>query len=103
MSLQLPPQATHGRYLLAEDPRLEAGGRARCAFSGLNPDEPAPDKGSLIPLWRPFVSEVRAVLEAADAADQATPAMQRAGVAALSRVRPTLVAWLTKFGSQCRP
>jgi hypothetical protein len=26
---------------LAEDPRLEAGARARCAFYGLNPDEPA--------------------------------------------------------------
>jgi hypothetical protein len=68
---------------LAEDPRLEAGARARCAFYGLNPDEPALEKGRLIPLWKTFVSEVRAVIEAADAADRATPAMEQAGVAAL--------------------
>jgi hypothetical protein len=55
---------------LAEDPRLEAGARARCAFYGLNPDEPAREKGSLIPLWKTFVAEVRAVIEAADAVDR---------------------------------
>jgi hypothetical protein len=69
---------------LAEDPRLEAGARARCAFYGLNPDDPALEKGSLTPLWRTFVSEVRAVIDAADAADRATPAMEQAGVAALN-------------------
>lgn len=65
------------------DPRLEAGARARCAFYGLNPDEPALEKGRLIPLWKAFLAEVRAVIEAADAADQATPAMEQAGVDAL--------------------
>jgi hypothetical protein len=69
---------------LADDPRLEAGARARCAFYGLNPDEPAPMKGQLIPLWKAFVAEVRAVIDAADAADRATPAMEKAGVAALN-------------------
>jgi hypothetical protein len=68
---------------VADDLRLEAGARARCAFHGLNPDEPALDKGSFTPLWKTFVAEVRAVLEAADAADKATPAMERAGVDAL--------------------
>jgi hypothetical protein len=68
---------------LAEDPRLEAGARARCAFYGLNPDDPTLEKGSLIPLWRTFVSEVHAVIDAADAANRATPAMEQAGVAAL--------------------
>jgi hypothetical protein len=58
---------------LAEDPRLEPGARARCAFYGLNPDEPALEKGSLIPLWKTFVPEVRAVIEAADTVDRATP------------------------------
>ncbi len=66
-----------------DDPRLEAGARARCAFYGLNPDEPALEKGSLIPLWKMFLAEARAVIEAADAADRATPAMEQAGVAAL--------------------
>jgi hypothetical protein len=41
------------------------------------------EKGSLIPLWKTFIPEVRAVLEAADVADRATPAMEQAGVAAL--------------------
>jgi hypothetical protein len=35
-----------------------------------------------------FVAEVRAVLEAVDAADQATPAMEQAGVAALKAGAP---------------
>ena len=69
---------------MAEDPRLEAGARARCAFHGLNPDEPALEKGKLVPLWKMFVAEVRTVIEAADAADQATPAMEQAGIAALN-------------------
>jgi hypothetical protein len=69
---------------LAEDPRLEAGARARCAFYGLNPDEPALEKGSLIPLWKTFVAEVRTVIEAADTVDRATPAMAQAGADALN-------------------
>ena len=73
---------------MSDDLRLEAGARARCAFHGLNPDEPALDKGSLTPLWKMFVAEVGAVLEAADAADQATPAMERAGVDALKAGAP---------------
>ncbi len=73
---------------MPEDPRLEAGARARCAFYGLNPDEPALVKGNLIPLWKTFVSEVRTVIDAADAADQATPAMEKAGVAALNSGAP---------------
>jgi hypothetical protein len=68
---------------MSDDLRLEAGARARCAFHGLNPDEPALNKGCLVPLWKTFVAEVRAVLEAADAADKATPAMERAGIDAL--------------------
>jgi hypothetical protein len=68
---------------LAEDPRFEAGARARCAFHGLNPDEPALVKGDLIPLWKTFIAEVGTVLEAADAVDRATPAMEQAGIAAL--------------------
>ena len=71
-----------------EDPRLEAGARARCAFHGLNPDEPALEKGDLVPLWRMFVAEVRAVIEAADAVDRATPAMEQAGIAALNSGAP---------------
>jgi hypothetical protein len=73
---------------VANDLRLEAGARARCAFHGLNPDEPALEKGNLIPFWKMFVAEVRVVLEAADAADQATPAMEQAGVAALKSGAP---------------
>jgi hypothetical protein len=42
----------------------------------------------MIPLWKIFVAEVRAVLEAADAADQATPAMEQAGVDALKAGAP---------------
>ena len=69
---------------MVDDLRLqEAAARAQCAFHGLNPDEPAMEKGNLIPLWKMFVAEVRVVLEAADVADQATPAMEQAGVAAL--------------------
>jgi hypothetical protein len=71
-----------------EDPRLEAGARARCAFHGLNPDEPALEKGDLVPLWKMFVAEVRAVIEAADAVDRATPAMEQAGIAALNSGAP---------------
>ena len=67
---------------------MEAGARARCAFYGLNPDEPALEKGRLIPLWKVFVAEVGTVLEAADAADRATPAMEQAGVAALNSGAP---------------
>lgn len=73
---------------MSDDLRLEAGARARCAFHGLNPDEAVLDKGSLIPLWKTFLAEVSAVLEAADAADQATPAMERAGVDALKAGAP---------------
>jgi hypothetical protein len=73
---------------VSDDLRLEAGARARCAFHGLNPDEPALDRGILIPLWETFVAEVRTVLEAADAADQATPAMAQAGVDALKAGAP---------------
>lgn len=68
---------------MAQDPRLEAAARARCAFHGLNPDEPVLIKGDLIPLWKTFIAEVRSVLEAADAVDRATPAMEQAGIAAL--------------------
>lgn len=82
--MQLQLQTTRGRYQLAEDPRLEAGARARCAFHGLNPDEPALVKGNLAPLWKTFVPEVRAVVDAADAADRATPAMEQAGITALN-------------------
>jgi hypothetical protein len=39
-------------------------------------------KGQLIPLWKCFRS--RAVIDAADAADRATPVMEKAGVAALN-------------------
>ena len=71
-----------------EDPRLKAGARAQCAFHGLNPDEPALEKGDLVPLWKLFVAEVRAVIEAADAVDRATPAMEQAGIAALNSGAP---------------
>ena len=87
---------------MAEDPRLEAGARARCAFHGLNPDEPALEKGSLIPLWKTFVAEVRAVIEAADAADRATPAWNRQVSLRSSLVRPTPAGWFKKSGWQCR-
>ena len=73
-----------------EDPRLEAGARARCAFYGLNPDEPALEKGRLVPLWTTFISEVRVVMDAVDGADRATPAMEEAGVAALKSGAPDL-------------
>lgn len=54
-----------------EDPRLEAGARARCAFYGLNPDEAVLEKGTVLPLWKTFIAEVRTVIEAADASDGA--------------------------------
>jgi hypothetical protein len=68
-----------GYNSLAEGPRLEAGARARCAFYGLNPDEVVLDKGTLVPSWKPFIPEVRAVIEAADASDWVTPATEQAG------------------------
>jgi hypothetical protein len=68
---------------LSEDPRLEAGARALCAFHGLNPDEPMLNDGALIPMWQAHLREVRAVIEAADAVDRATPEMDMAGEAAL--------------------
>jgi hypothetical protein len=55
-------------------------------------------KGSLIPLWKTFVVEVRAVIEAADGAERATPAMEQAGSLRSNPVRPTPVAWFKKFG-----
>jgi hypothetical protein len=67
-----------------EDPRLEAGARARCAFYGLNPDEAVLEKGAVRPLWKTFIAEVRTVIEAADASDRATPAMEQAGIDALT-------------------
>ena len=73
---------------MAEDQRIEAGARARCAFHGLNPDEPALVKGNLTPLWKTFIPEVRAVLDAADTADRATPAMEQAGITALKSGAP---------------
>jgi hypothetical protein len=68
---------------MSEDPRLEAGARALCAFRGLNPDEPILNDGALIPMWQAHIREVRAVIEAADAVDRATPEMDMAGEAAL--------------------
>jgi hypothetical protein len=68
---------------LTRYPTKRGSGRSpRCAFYGLNPDEPALMKGQLIPLWKCFRS--RAVIDAADAADRATPVMEKAGVAALN-------------------
>jgi hypothetical protein len=68
---------------MSEGPRLEAGARALCAFRGLNPDEPILNDGALIPMWQAHIREVRAVIEAADAVDRATPEMDMAGEAAL--------------------
>jgi hypothetical protein len=64
---------------LSEDPRLEAGARALCAFHGLNPDEPILNDGAMVPMWTAHIREVRAVIEAADAVDRATPEMDMAG------------------------
>ena len=56
---------------------------------GLKP-EPVHDARSTasirtnLPLWKTFVSEVHAVIDAADAADRATPAMEQAGITALN-------------------
>ena len=69
---------------MSEDPRLEAGARALCAFHGLNPDEPILNDGAMIPMWTTHIREVRAVIEAADAVDRATPEMDMAGEAALT-------------------
>jgi hypothetical protein len=73
---------------LTEDPRLEAGARALCAFHGLNPDEPVRNDGAMVPMWTVHVREVRAVAEAADAVDRATPEMDMAGEAALKLGAP---------------
>jgi hypothetical protein len=70
--------------MLAADPRLEAGARALCGFRGLNPDEPGLKQGALIPLWQMHLMEARAVIEAADTVDRATPAMAQAGADALN-------------------
>lgn len=70
--------------MLEIDPRLEAGARALCAFHGLNPDEPALRHGKLVPMWHMRLGEARAVIEAADATDRATPEMARAGVDAFN-------------------
>jgi hypothetical protein len=99
--VQLQLQTTRGRYQLAEDPRLEAGARARCAFHGLNPDEPALVKGNLAPLWKTFVPEVLAVVDAADAADRATPAMEQAGITALHSGAADPGGLFTKSGRRC--
>ena len=68
---------------MSEDPRLEAGARALCAFHGLNPDEPFLHGGAMVPMWTAHIREVRAVIKAADAVDRATPEMNMAGEAAL--------------------
>jgi NAD(P)H-dependent FMN reductase len=68
---------------LPDDPRLEAGARALCAFHGLNPDELVLNDGAMVPMWTAHLREVRAVIKAADAVDRATPEMDRAGEAAL--------------------
>ena len=70
--------------MLETDPRLEAGSRAVCGFLGLNPDEPVLKQGTLVPMWQTHLQEARAVIEAADAVDRATPEMARAGVNALN-------------------
>jgi hypothetical protein len=70
--------------MLEIDQRLEAGARALCAFHGLNPDEPALKQGKLIPMWHMHLEEARAVIEAADATDRATPEMAQAGVDAFN-------------------
>ncbi|MGE0226066.1 MAG: hypothetical protein AB7S57_22550 [Acetobacteraceae bacterium] len=67
-----------------DDPRLEAGARGLCGFLGINPDEPVSQDGTLIPMWRVQLPAARAVIDAADACDRATPAMTQAGIAALS-------------------
>jgi hypothetical protein len=66
------------------DPRLEAGAGALCGCRGLNPDEPFLKRGTLTPTWQMHLMEARAVIEAADAVDRATPGMARAGVDALN-------------------
>ena len=68
---------------MIEDPRLEAGARALCAFYGLNPDESVLNEGAMVPMWTTHRREVRAVIEAADAVDRATPEMDMAGEAAI--------------------
>ncbi len=72
-----------GEHELSDDPRLEAGARALCAFHGLNPDEPVLNGGAMVPMWTAHVREARAVIEAADAVDSSTPEMDLAGEAAL--------------------
>lgn len=68
---------------MPDDPRLEAGARALCAFHGLNPDEPVLSDGVMVPMWQARIQEARAVIAAADAVDRATPEMEVAGVNAL--------------------
>jgi hypothetical protein len=68
---------------VVEDPRIEAGARGLCGFHGVNPDEPVLHRGTMVPMWTSYVPEVRAVLTAADAVDNATPDMERAGVEAM--------------------
>jgi hypothetical protein len=70
--------------MLATDPRLEAGARALCGFHGLNPDEPVLKNGTLVPMWQTHLMQAQAVIEAADAVDDATPEMARAGEDALN-------------------
>jgi hypothetical protein len=88
---------------LIEDPRLEAGARALCAFHGLNPDEPVLNGGAMVPMWTARVREARAVIEAADAVDRATPEMDMAGEAALKAGAPDATSlahkvWLAMAG-----
>jgi hypothetical protein len=74
------------RTAASSDPvnvRLEAGARALCALHGADPDAPALKGGRLVPSWRIYAPEARAVLAAADAVDRATPEMEQAGVAAM--------------------
>lgn len=77
-----------GEHPLTEDPRLEAGARALCAFHGLNPDEPVRNGGVMVPMWTTHIQEVRTIIEAADAVDTATPEMDRAGETALQLGAP---------------
>lgn len=71
-----------------DDPRIEAGARALCGHHGLNPDEPVLRKGELVAMWRTCIPAARAVIEAADTADTASPAMEQAGVDALRAGSP---------------
>jgi hypothetical protein len=83
--------------MLETDPRLEAGARAVCGFHGLNPDEPVLKLGTLVPMWQMHLMEARAVIEAADAVDRATPEMARAGVNALNAGSPDTSSLVQKI------